>query len=220
MNLDVYYLYEDSCAATDQLSEKLATYPKHHLSNDSWPQIATDCITDFVIAHSGQEILIKFTTAHDYFRAIERPVNGAVHLDNCVEFFIAFDQSGYYYNIEFNCLGVGKVGYGKGKLGRTLLQESIIQKIQTVTTANDRHGDFNWEMILRIPVDTFVYHQIESLEGLMARANFYKCGDELPNPHFLCWNKIVSPLPDFHRPDHFGTLQFMPAKEISGSFNP
>jgi hypothetical protein len=214
MNLNVFYLDEDSCATTDQLSEKLATYPKNDLTNNSWPQIPTNCVADFIIAHTGQEILIKYTIAHDDFHSIERPINSEVHLDNCVEFFIAFDQSGNYYNIEFNCLGIGKVGYGKGKLGRILLKESVIQKIQTSTTVDGEEGEFNWEMFLRIPIDTFVYHEIESLDGQTAKANFYKCGDELPNPHFLCWNKIVALTPDFHRPDYFGTLQFMYADAV------
>lgn len=211
MNLNIFYLHEDPNVPIDQLSEKLTTYSKHHLTNSSWPSIRTDCLADFAIAHTGQQILIKFTVAHDYFRSIHRPINSEVHLDNCVEFFIAFDQSGNYYNIEFNCLGIGKVGYGKQKLKRTLLKESVVQKINTWTKSDVQEGVFNWVMTLLIPADVFVFHQIQNFEGLSAKANFYKCGDELPNPHFLCWNKISSPTPDFHRPDYFGQVQFMPA---------
>lgn len=220
MNLNVFYLHEDANTATDQLSEKLAAYPKHHLTNNSWPQIPTTCVADFVIAHTGQQILIKFTIAHDYFRSIVRPINSEVHRDNCVEFFIAFDQSGHYYNIEFNCLGIGKIGYGKQKQERTLLEEAVVRKIHTWTRSDVKDAAFNWEMILRIPADVFAFHQLESFDGLSAKANFYKCGDELPNPHFLCWNKIVSPTPDFHRPDYFGGLRFMPVAEGFSGFNP
>jgi hypothetical protein len=38
------------------------------------------------------------------------------------------------------------------------------------------------------------------------RANFYKCGDLTAHPHFLSWNPIDLPKPDFHRPEFFGTL--------------
>lgn len=212
MNLNIFYLDEDPNTAIDQLSEKLTTFSKHHLTNNSWPHIPTDCLADFVIAHTGQQILIKFTIANDYFKSITRPINSEVHLDNCVEFFIAFDQSGHYYNIEFNCLGIGKVGYGKQKFKRTLLKESVVQKIKTYTKSDVQEDVFYWEMTLLIPADVFVFHQILNFEGLSAEANFYKCGDELPNPHFLCWNKIVSPTPDFHRPDYFGHVQFMPVE--------
>lgn len=218
MNLNVYHLNEDLNASTDQLSEKLAAYPKHHLANDSWPQITTICTADFVIAHKEQYILLKFIISNDYFQSIERPVNSEVHLDNCVEFFIAFDQSDQYYNIEFNCLGIGKMAFGNQKDKRTLLEESVVQKIQTWTKSDAMQGEFNWEMMMSIPADAFVFHQISSFEGLTAKANFYKCGDGLPNPHFLCWNKVVSPTPDFHNPDHFGTIKFMPVQTELSSF--
>jgi hypothetical protein len=39
-------------------------------------------------------------------------------------------------------------------------------------------------------------------------ANFYKCGDELPTPHFLSWNPIEWKEPSFHRPEQFGKLIF------------
>jgi hypothetical protein len=38
-------------------------------------------------------------------------------------------------------------------------------------------------------------------------ANFYKCGDETPEPHFLSWNPIDLPKPNFHVPQFFGQLE-------------
>ncbi|WP_350005689.1 carbohydrate-binding family 9-like protein, partial [Phocaeicola dorei] len=46
------------------------------------------------------------------------------------------------------------------------------------------------------------------LDGMVVRANFYKCGDELQKPHFLSWSPIKIEKPDFHRPDFFGLLEF------------
>ena len=46
------------------------------------------------------------------------------------------------------------------------------------------------------------------LYGARMKANFYKCGDKLQTPHFLSWNRIDLPSPNFHRPDFFGTLEF------------
>ena len=40
------------------------------------------------------------------------------------------------------------------------------------------------------------------------RANFYKCGDKTAHPHFLSWNPVEVPHPDFHRPEFFGKLIF------------
>ena len=47
-----------------------------------------------------------------------------------------------------------------------------------------------------------------SLKGKTLRANFYKCGDKLQQMHFLSWNPIDVPKPDFHRPDFFGEVTF------------
>ena len=52
-------------------------------------------------------------------------------------------------------------------------------------------------------------HGATLLDGRTMRANFYKCGDLLPRPHFLSWNAISLPRPDFHCPEFFGTLRFM-----------
>jgi hypothetical protein len=40
------------------------------------------------------------------------------------------------------------------------------------------------------------------------RANFYKCGDKTSHPHWLTWNPVDKPRPDFHLPQYFGTLVF------------
>ena len=69
-------------------------------------------------------------------------------------------------------------------------------------------GNIHWELLLIIPVDIFIYHELDSLRSKFCRANFYKCGDKLPEPHFISWSAIHSPEPDFHLPDFFGELYF------------
>ena len=63
-------------------------------------------------------------------------------------------------------------------------------------------------MALIIPTGTAFHSQIVTLDGARMKANFYKCGDKLQTPHFLSWNRIDLPSPNFHRPDFFGTLEF------------
>ena len=65
-----------------------------------------------------------------------------------------------------------------------------------------------WHMALIIPTGTAFHSQIATLDGARMKANFYKCGDKLQTPHFLSWNRIDLPSPNFHRPDFFGTLEF------------
>ena len=40
------------------------------------------------------------------------------------------------------------------------------------------------------------------------KANVYKCGDKTEHPHYLAWNRVEAPAPDFHRPECFGEMIF------------
>ena len=191
----------------DSCSWVMDNLPLHALSNTSWPQYGTDCNAGFSMAHTGSAILVKFYITGDYFQSSVRAINTAVNKDNCVEFFISFDQDAYY-NIEFNCLGVGKMAYGAKRTKRQFLPASAVRKIKVMNKLGHANGDFNWEMILYIPLEVFEFDAISSLKGLTCKGNFYKCGDDLPNPHFLSWNRIESPEPNFHLPAYFGEIVF------------
>ena len=71
-----------------------------------------------------------------------------------------------------------------------------------------RNGETAWSIIEVIPVTTLFNHSIGSWEGKTMRANFYKCGDNLPNPPFLSWNAIDFERPNFHLPEFFGEVTF------------
>jgi hypothetical protein len=64
-------------------------------------------------------------------------------------------------------------------------------------------------MEVRIPVEVLTFSHIDTLTGIDAHANFYKCGDKLKQPHFLSWKQVVLPSPDFHQPRFFGQLSFL-----------
>lgn len=183
------------------------TLPVYALTNQSWPEFKTSCKAEFSIFHTNDKIVLKFTIDNDYFKSIRRPVNGAVHKDNCVEFFISFSGKDYY-NIEFNCLGDGKIAYGPKRTKRTFLPQTTIEKIQVLTRTAHTNKQFNWEMVLSIPLDVFVFDPDCSLKGLQSSGNFYKCGDDLPQPHYLSWCGIESAVPNFHLPQFFGDIIF------------
>jgi len=66
-----------------------------------------------------------------------------------------------------------------------------------------------WSLALTIPTSIFIHDKLPTLSGIHARANFYKCGDDCPEPHYLAWNDIGTPAPDFHQPRYFGELVFL-----------
>lgn len=73
---------------------------------------------------------------------------------------------------------------------------------------DEQFGNFDWTMTVVIPVSCFFQHQIKTIKGKTCRANFYKCGDGLTKPHYLSWNNIETPKPDFHTPQYFGEFVF------------
>jgi len=138
--------------------------------------------------------------------------NSPVHEDSCVEFFIAFDDDEEYYNLEFNCAGTCLLGFGKSAAQRHLVGVDVIRKIKRYSAIknnlNGSNDDFSWELTVMIPAEVFVHHKIDSLKGKRYRVNFYKCGDKLPQPHFLSWQDMKTAAPDFHLAEFFGEAYF------------
>ena len=137
---------------------------------------------------------------------------GKVWEDSCVEFFSSPADDGIYYNVECNCVGTVLVAAGKDRNARTPAPAEVMQQIQRWSSLgrenfSERIGQTDWQVVLLIPSGVWFQHDIAHVEGRTLRANFYKCGDKLQTPHFLSWNAIDVPQPDFHRPDFFGTLQ-------------
>ncbi|MGV8878522.1 MAG: carbohydrate-binding family 9-like protein [Sphingobacteriaceae bacterium] len=166
---------------------------------------------NFVVAHGADCIFIKYEVTEKFVKDFYKQPNEPVYKDSCVEFFIAFEPDEPYYNFEFNYTGNCLAGFGNGKEERVLLSVETIKKIRTHSTVHTSIADspVSWELIIVIPFDVFYFHTLESLNGRIAKVNFYKCGDDLPIPHFLVWNEIISPFPDFHLPDFFGEMEFV-----------
>jgi hypothetical protein len=185
----------------------------YHLINTiNWPDYGYQPKVRFKIAHTGNEILLKYQVAEKYILAMETHTNGDVYKDSCVEFFISLDGKNYY-NFEFNCIGTVHIGYGSGRKNRKPVPVKLAEKINTKSSLGnqpfeEKKGNFNWEMMIRIPLETFVFDEIDSFNRLKATANFYKCGDETSEPHFLTWNPVDTKNPDYHRPESFGKVVF------------
>ena len=166
----------------------------------------------FRIGHVGNEIWLKYYVREKNILAQETRINGDVYKDSTVEFFISFDQKNYY-NFEFNCIGTIHIGYGPGRANRTPIKPEIAKKIAIESSLGDqpfaeKSGDYEWEMMICIPLVCFEFDTIKKLDGLKARANFYKCGDETSDPHFVSWNPIKTENPDYHCPQFFGAVEF------------
>lgn len=168
----------------------------------------------FNIAWSNREIFLKYYVREKYFRAEKTGTNQMVCEDSCVEFFVSPGEDDIYYNIEFNATGTCLAGSGTGRKDSTRIPAEMISKIRRLShparvTEPDKDGFFSWTLTLAIPKEIFFRHTIGELKGKTFRANFYKCGDKVEVPHYLTWNPVGTPNPDYHRPEYFGLLKFI-----------
>ena len=191
----------------------LDNLPRVPIETQSWPEYSYMPDTGFSIAHSGDCVFVKFNVLERSIRAVHLNNNDPVSQDSCVEFFIAPDNGSRYYNFEFNCIGTCKAAFGtKVRKDRVNLGDQAINGIQRLVLIRKgipHNGMVAWELAVNIPLEAFSFSNLRSFTGLKARANFYKCGDNLPNPHFISWNEVKSAKPDFHLPEFFGKIHFL-----------
>jgi hypothetical protein len=191
------------------ISSFLNNSERQSIDNLLWSNDGYKPVVSFAMAYTEDSILLKYFVTEKYVKADYLQTNDPVYKDSCVEFFVAFGDDGNYYNLEFNRIGTALIGYGSDNNDREMLRESIISKIKshhTITASPDDKGNTAWELTLNIPFTLFIHNTISPLAGLHCRANFFKCGDDLPSPHFLSWNAIDYPQPNFHLPQFFGTI--------------
>ncbi|MCL3781735.1 hypothetical protein EMN47_15220 [Prolixibacteraceae bacterium JC049] len=167
----------------------------------------------FKIGHNNDSILLKFYVTEKNPKAVETKVNGDVYKDSCVEFFLSPKADGSYYNFEFNCIGTPHVGYGPGRHDRQPVPEELLAGVTAISTLGSspidlNEGDKTWEMLLIIPKDTMLHDEVATLSGLEAKGNFYKCGDETAEMHFVTWNAVGTENPDYHQYPFFGDIVF------------
>ena len=184
------------------------------VANVNWKEAYPYCPkVEFGIAYTDKAVLLHYRVTEESVRAVAGCDNGPVWEDACVEFFSMPGDDGIYYNVECNCVGTLLIGAGATRSNRQHASQEILDSVSRWASLGkgdfeERVGECSWEVALVIPFSAFFLHDIQSLEGKSVRANFYKCGDKLQTPHFLSWNSIDLPKPNFHCPDFFGMLRF------------
>jgi len=166
----------------------------------------------FKMAHNGTHLFLQYFVEEDEVLAKTEEDNGPVWTDSCVEFFISFGNS-YYYNAEFSCIGKALLAYRPGRDNAVHANAAIMNSIKRYSslgtkTFDKKQGDYKWNLLVVIPVSAYWESGLKSFSGVKARANFYKCGDDLTVPHYLSWNPILTEKPNFHVPKYFGEIEF------------
>lgn len=193
----------------DEITQLINTQEKNEISFSPW-NFEFEGKVLFSTFHNGNTFFIKFfVTEKDVIAKYINP-NDPVYKDSCVEFFITFDGDSNYYNFEFNSSGTCLAQYGKSKADRKFLPVKNIQEIKTISAFRNSNLEslIDWELTVAIPAQAFSHHEIKDFSNKKAKINFYKCGDDLPQPHYLCWSPIQSLEPNFHLPEFFGEAIF------------
>gem|GEM_PF-144538 len=160
-------------------------------------------------------IYVSMNTYEKYPRATYHEINDPVCKDSCQEFFFQpcpqDDES--YFNFEFNPWGTYLHGIGKNRYDLSYIDENISASLFSVKsriekTMHNTENMYHWCIEFLIPLDYIIkfFKTFKLYSGKLMRGNFYKCGDDTIYPHFGCWNKVINEVPDFHRPESFGTL--------------
>jgi hypothetical protein len=146
-------------------------------------------------------------------------------------------EDSLYFNLEMNCIGHGLLGMGNGRKDRTKAQPEVMKLIRRFSTLGDNAfgireidkeqaisanrisekdvcitGDkqeyYEWTMVIVLPIKLISEEGVKAFKGKRVMGNVYKCGDAMPQAHYLTWNPIGTSRPDYHRPEYFGYLKF------------
>ena len=174
----------------------------------------------FRIAYSQQMLFIEYYVKEANIKALySEDKESKPFKDSCCEFFFSPECNNNYYNMELNCIGKGtfafrrggrkgpKIAYGE-EIMKRIFRYSTLGEAPIETSVKENGELFEWKLTVAIPLECFTETPMNELKGKTMRANFYKCGDDMPKPHFLTWNRIELDKPDFHTPDFFGALHF------------
>lgn len=167
--------------------------------------------TSFAIARSRTHIAVLYHVRCLDLRAMALEDNGPVWEDSCCEFFASDPNDGTYYNFEMNCIGTLLGAKRKNREDCTHYPPERLADVTRYSTLARKQRDlsgkiFGWSVGMAVPLEMIGIDPSHLPSSI--RANFYKCADMTAHPHFLAWNRVVSPTPDFHRPDFFGELLF------------
>ncbi|MGZ3751000.1 MAG: carbohydrate-binding family 9-like protein [Mucilaginibacter sp.] len=211
--LQIPFLNDVNKDRLEEISALLDKQEKHFIDIAPWPEFKDKPKVSFSIAHSKDAIFIKYDVTEKEVLARYKEINDPVYKDSCVEFFIDFDNDKAYYNIEFNRLGTCLGRFGADRENRAELPMDVLKTIKFERTLkqikDSTEPAINWTLTVSVPIQVFCFHHFSSIQQVKCKMNFYKCGDDLSEPHYLAWNNIISEKPSFHLPEFFGEVEFM-----------
>lgn len=169
------------------------------------PEVCVD------VSNDHEALFLKYHVRGEQLRAVTTADQGPVWEDSCVEFFCQIPGDKHYINFETNCIGamVASRRLGRAEEVQPFTPEEMAQIERRCSfprqAMEERDGWFEWTVELRIPL-ALIFREIKPTFPQRLRVNFYKCADRTKKPHFLSWQPIHLPNPNFHCPEFFGEI--------------
>ena len=182
----------------------------HPMSSDHRPE------TRFIVTRDDRGILVCFTVADRYVRAVAqgRPKVDA-YLDSCVEFFFKPRGERTYVNIEMTIAGAAHISHVRDwrRLPKGGLADAVFVESSDIVIETDHKGPIdpeiaepvNWRASAFVPYGFMRRVWGDGCNMGEFLCNFYKCADNSSHPHWGSWAPIDEKL-NFHRPECFGLL--------------
>jgi len=162
--------------------------------------------TSVKLWHDGKALWIRLETKEREPMAKALEDDGKIWCDSCLESFVRpFPDDPRYLNLEANSLGNMILGIGAGRGDR----KSIVKAYKPRIGMKAEKGPDSWSVSYHLPFDMLreIYGKSAGTPLKTIHANFYKCGDETPLPHFGMWSPITNGKIDYHQSEFFGTLE-------------
>jgi hypothetical protein len=173
---------------------------------------------DIRLAYDDKALYLIFRVLDRFVCARKQNYQDPVCEDSCVEFFFTpgEDRSMGYFNLEVNCGGTAFFHHQKGReiedVPVSIADDNKVQIAHSAPKNIDPEvsESTNWVVEYSLPFTILGNYTPLTIPapGVIWYANFYKCADESTHPHWLTWNRVNLPRPDFHQPEFFGRLVF------------
>ena len=179
--------------------------------NINWAEYSYAPDVALNLAFSDNVLALLYTVKEEHILGSVLEDNGPVWEDSCVETFIKDPLSDNYYNFEINCIATKLAAHRRSRTDFDLFPAEKLNEIRCFSSLPHEKTDIlnteqkGWYIALMIP---FRLLGLESAPDFLD-VNFYKCGDNCRQPHYLSWSPIGLPEPNFHCPEFFGRINLI-----------
>ena len=207
-SIDIKFIADVEKMTESEIKEALTTQTEtHKVSCVNWNEYPYAPEVQINMAYSDKALAILFRVKEEHVLGNTLENNGPVWEDSCVETFIKDPVGEGYYNIEVNCIATKLAAHRLSRTDFELFDESRLSEIKCWSSLPHQKSDLQnqeWTLVKVIPFSILGLEKApESLS-----VNFYKCGDNCRQPHYLSWSPIALEKPNFHCPEFFGEIMF------------